>query len=133
MRKLANRGSPTRVPAEVVIRKRDAQGRVTEVRARGHLDEVLELKETVEKAQNPASGQERVKDSTLVLEEGQVLGGGAFSRVSVVKEESSGRQYALKRMRKSAVVQCPGEWLLLVVSICYTYSVRERAAEGSAR
>lgn len=36
-----------------------------------------------------------------------MLGGGAFSRVSIVTEESTGRQYALKRMRKSAVVQCP--------------------------
>ena len=44
---------------------------------------------------------------SVVLTEGAVLGGGAFSRVSVVTEESTGRQYALKRMRKSAVVQCP--------------------------
>ena len=36
-----------------------------------------------------------------------MLGGGAFSRVSIVTEETTGRQYALKRMRKSAVVQCP--------------------------
>eukprot|EP00955_Chlamydomonas_euryale_P044476 352901-Chlamydomonas_euryale.AAC.9 len=48
------------------------------------------------------------KDSTsLLLTEGQVLGGGAFSRVSIVTEDSTGRTYALKRMRKSAVVQCP--------------------------
>ena len=43
----------------------------------------------------------------MVLTEGKVLGGGAFSRVSVVLEESMNREYALKRMRKSAVVQCP--------------------------
>lgn len=36
-----------------------------------------------------------------------MLGGGAFSRVSIVTEDSTGRKYALKRMRKSAVVQCP--------------------------
>ena len=42
-----------------------------------------------------------------MLTEGKVLGGGAFSRVSVVLEESMNREYALKRMRKSAVVQCP--------------------------
>jgi hypothetical protein len=45
--------------------------------------------------------------NTLVLAEGPVLGGGAFSRVSIVTEESTGREYALKRMRKSAVVACP--------------------------
>jgi len=45
--------------------------------------------------------------ATLVLTEGAVLGGGAFSHVSVVKEESTGRSYAMKRMRKSSVVQCP--------------------------
>ena len=43
----------------------------------------------------------------MTLTEGTVLGGGAFSRVSIVTEETTGRQYALKRMRKSAVVQCP--------------------------
>jgi cGMP-dependent protein kinase 2 len=43
----------------------------------------------------------------VTLTEGTVLGGGAFSRVSIVTEETTGRQYALKRMRKSAVVQCP--------------------------
>ena len=42
-----------------------------------------------------------------MLTEGALLGGGAFSRVSVATEESTGRPYALKRMRKSAVVQCP--------------------------
>lgn len=42
----------------------------------------------------------------LILEEGPILGGGAFSRVTQVEERSTGRIYALKRMRKSAVVQC---------------------------
>ena len=105
LRKLANKGSPTRVPAEVIIRR---AGGGQEVRARGHLDEVLELKETLDKAENPTTGKDRVTESTLVLLEGHVLGGGAFSRVSVVTEESTGRTYALKRMRKSGVVQCPG-------------------------
>ena len=45
--------------------------------------------------------------ASVTLTEGTVLGGGAFSRVSIVTEETTGRQYALKRMRKSAVVQCP--------------------------
>lgn len=46
-------------------------------------------------------------NNQLELVEGVVLGGGAFSRVSTVVEESHGRQYAMKRMRKTAVVQCP--------------------------
>lgn len=45
--------------------------------------------------------------ASLSLTEGAVLGGGAFSRVSVVTEDSTGRSYAMKRMRKSVVVQCP--------------------------
>lgn len=36
-----------------------------------------------------------------------MLGGGAFSRVSKVVEESNQRPYALKRMRKATVLQCP--------------------------
>ena len=45
--------------------------------------------------------------SQLDLIEGKVLGGGAFSRVSKVVEESNQRPYALKRMRKATVLQCP--------------------------
>ncbi len=44
---------------------------------------------------------------SLVLTEGPILGGGAFSRVSEVTEETTGNTYAMKRMRKQAVVQCP--------------------------
>jgi hypothetical protein len=43
----------------------------------------------------------------LDLVEGKVLGGGAFSRVSKVVEETNSRAYALKRMRKAVVLQCP--------------------------
>lgn len=43
----------------------------------------------------------------LELIEGKVLGGGAFSRVSKVTSTVNQRQYALKRMRKSTVLQCP--------------------------
>jgi cGMP-dependent protein kinase 2 len=43
----------------------------------------------------------------LYLVEGKVLGGGAFSRVSKVVEESNQRAYAMKRMRKATVLQCP--------------------------
>ena len=43
----------------------------------------------------------------LNLVEGKVLGGGAFSRVSKVVEETQQRAYAMKRMRKATVLQCP--------------------------
>lgn len=129
--KLQSRGGPSRVPAEVMVRrKRRSKSRGTDVweviRARGHLDEVLELRSgssapaaqasSAALAGGAAAGSGGEADGgqaaaaasgQLVLTEGQVLGGGAFSRVSVVSEQTVGRTYALKRMRKSAVVQCP--------------------------
>jgi cGMP-dependent protein kinase 2 len=104
------------------------------VRARGHLDEVLELQNAADYAASnqPKPDGSRGKGSRgrvasspalaphgggapgassmaaqLVLVEEGLLGGGAFSRVTVAVEEGTGRQYALKRMRKSAVVNCP--------------------------
>eukprot|EP00891_Asterochloris_glomerata_P001614 jgi/Astpho2/1614/e_gw1.00028.5.1_t len=107
--KLQTKGTPAHMPAEVLIkrRKRGRTGVETweVVRARGHLDEVQELKAT-EPTVGP-DGKASKESMQLVLTEGAVLGGGAFSRVSIVTEESSARTYALKRMRKSAVVQCP--------------------------
>ncbi|GLC39676.1 hypothetical protein PLESTF_000968100 [Pleodorina starrii] len=111
MAKLQPRGSNVhRPPAEVLI-KRKKKGRNGDtwevVRARGHLDEVLELRKGGTKLEGLDPGASGKEANTLVLTEGTVLGGGAFSRVSIVTEESTGRSYALKRMRKSAVVQCP--------------------------
>ncbi|KAG2493728.1 hypothetical protein HYH03_007951 [Edaphochlamys debaryana] len=111
MAKLQPRGSHVhRPPAEVLI-KRKKKGRNGDtwevVRARGHLDEVLELRKGGTKLEGMDPGASGKETNTLVLTEGTVLGGGAFSRVSIVTEESTGRSYALKRMRKSAVVQCP--------------------------
>eukprot|EP00775_Hariotina_reticulata_P007218 gene7218-7431_t len=101
-------GAPGRMPAEVLIkrRKRDRNGEVSweVVRARGHLDEVLEMRKGGTKIEDLDLTKET---PTLMLTEGAVLGGGAFSRVSEVTEETTGNTYALKRMRKSAVVQCP--------------------------
>eukprot|EP00878_Enallax_costatus_P004895 GHUV01005150.1.p1 GENE.GHUV01005150.1~~GHUV01005150.1.p1 ORF type:complete len:499 (+),score=133.52 GHUV01005150.1:478-1974(+) len=101
-------GSPGRLPAEVLIkrRKRGKNGEVSweVVRARGHLDEVLEMRKGGTKLEELDLTKET---PTLILTEGAVLGGGAFSRVSEVTEESTGNTYAMKRMRKSAVVQCP--------------------------
>ncbi len=130
--KLQSRGGPSRVPAEVLVRRRRrSKSKGTDVwevvRSRGHLDEVLELRggqassagaaATADAAGNGSSSarSEAAADGNatgtamaqLVLTEGTVLGGGAFSRVSVVQEQTTGRSYALKRMRKSAVVQCP--------------------------
>lgn len=119
--KLQSRGGPSRVPAEVMVRRRRrSRSKGTDVweviRSRGHLDEVLELRG---QPNSSSSSGEPVDGSNssgpdmggsmaqLVLTEGSVLGGGAFSRVSVVSEQTTGRSYALKRMRKSAVVQCP--------------------------
>lgn len=45
--------------------------------------------------------------STLVLKERELLGEGAFSRVSEVVEDNSQRTFALKRMTKTAALQCP--------------------------
>ncbi|CAK0742420.1 hypothetical protein CVIRNUC_001395 [Coccomyxa viridis] len=101
--KLQTKGTPAHLPAEVLVKRRKrvrGGGEAWEVvRARGHLDEVQELRTAA--SQNEKSGPQ------VVLTEGAILGGGAFSRVSIVSEETSGRQYAMKRMRKSAVVQCP--------------------------
>lgn len=43
----------------------------------------------------------------LVLIEGEVLGEGAFSRVCKVTEQTTGRTFAMKRMAKTAAMQCP--------------------------
>jgi cGMP-dependent protein kinase 2 len=42
-----------------------------------------------------------------VLKEKDLLGEGAFSRVSEVVEDTSNRTFALKRMTKTAALQCP--------------------------
>lgn len=44
---------------------------------------------------------------SLVLKERELLGEGAFSRVSEVVQDSSQRTFALKRMTKTAALQCP--------------------------
>ncbi|CAL5219420.1 g1249 [Coccomyxa viridis] len=101
--RLQTKGTPAHLPAEVLVkRKKRVRGGAETwevVRARGHLDEVQELR--------ASAPQSEKQGPQVVLTEGAILGGGAFSRVSIVAEETSGRQYAMKRMRKSAVVQCP--------------------------
>lgn len=60
-----------------------------------------------------------------------MLGGGAFSRVSIVTEDSTGRVYALKRMRKSTVVQCPEHIFCeqaITKNIAHPYCIRQYAS-----
>lgn len=136
--RLASGAVPARVGCEVLVkrvRKRSTGQMVNEtVRARGHLDEVLELKmegggggntnnnnnntnnTNTKNTNNKNNDNDNDSNSHggvsgdipgLVFIEGQVVGGGAFSRVSIVTEETTKRRYALKKMRKAAVVNCP--------------------------
>lgn len=106
--KLEAKGTPGHLPAEVHVKRRkrgkNGQESMDVIRAKGHLDEVKELRKGGTKLEDDS---EKDGKEVLVLTEGHILGGGAFSRVSVVTEETTGRTYAMKRMRKSAVVQCP--------------------------
>jgi len=99
--------APSHLPAEINVRrlKRLRHGAETweMVRAKGHMDEVRELR----KGGVKLGDDEQDSKGSLLLTEGRILGGGAFSRVSIVTEETTGRTYAMKRMRKSGVVQCP--------------------------
>ncbi|WIA37000.1 hypothetical protein OEZ86_008237 [Tetradesmus obliquus] len=79
--------------ADVVLMVKAPGGHIKVV-ASGHLDEVQELL-------NGNGGGE------LVLKECELLGEGAFSRVSQVTVDSSSRTFALKRMTKTAALQCP--------------------------
>ena len=83
--KLQTRGTPTHLPAEVLVKRRKRGKNGAEiwevVRARGHLDEVLDLRSTSANQAQAASKPDQ--SAQLVLVEGPVLGGGAFSRVSI--------------------------------------------------
>eukprot|EP00798_Chlamydomonas_sp_ICE-L_P023624 gene23624-9152_t len=46
-------------------------------------------------------------DKRLVLVEHELLGEGAFSRVVRVQEDTTGREFAMKRMAKESAAQCP--------------------------
>ena len=85
--KASDETSDLSVCTQVLIKRRKrGRGGVDSwevVRARGHLDEVQELK-SGEAAQALAQGRPSKESMQLVLTEGAVLGGGAFSRVSIV-------------------------------------------------
>lgn len=91
-----------RPTAEVVIKYSTSSGK-SQGTATGHLDEVNELR----KGGSKLTDQEDAGDNKLVLIEGELLGEGAFSRVCKVAEETTSRQFALKRMTKQAALQCP--------------------------
>ncbi len=83
--KLQTRGTPAHLPAEVLVKRRKRNKNGAEswevVRARGHLDEVLDLRSST--ASNGQVASKPDQAAQLVLVEGPVLGGGAFSRVSI--------------------------------------------------
>jgi len=95
--------------ADVRIRVRASGGAHQLVVASGHLDEVQELALGGTKlgggpAADPSGGRE---GEGLTLVEAGLLGEGAFSRVSEVTEATTNRTFALKRMAKTAALQCP--------------------------
>lgn len=98
-----------RPKAEVMMKKMVAshhgQVEVKVIHAQGHLDEVQELRRAA--APRATASEAEGDDKKLVLIENELLGEGAFSRVVRVAVESSGRQFAMKRIHKSSVVQCP--------------------------
>jgi cGMP-dependent protein kinase 2 len=89
-------------PRADVLLQVKAGGGHTVVNASGHLDEVQELVKGGSKLGSAEGAAEQ-----LALAESQLLGEGAFSRVSEVQEKSTSRTFALKRMTKVAALQCP--------------------------
>jgi hypothetical protein len=102
-------GAPvTRPRAEVRIKVRAPGGAPHTVVASGHLDEVQELAKGGTKLGGGDGGSSQGGGApSLTLVEASILGEGAFSRVSQVTEESTGRTFALKRMTMTAALQCP--------------------------
>eukprot|EP00798_Chlamydomonas_sp_ICE-L_P009759 gene9759-7634_t len=95
---------------------------VSTVIAIGHLDKAQDLKRGGSKLADPICVLKRPNVSTVIaighLDEAQdlkrggsklaeVLGEGAFSRVVRVTEETTGRQFAMKRMTKASAMQSP--------------------------
>jgi len=91
--------SVVRPSAEIIIKVLRSPGVL--LRARGHLDEVQEL------ARGGARTSSAGERTELQLEEAELLGEGAFSRVVRVTEGTTGRTFAMKRMTKANLLQCP--------------------------
>ncbi|GBF90110.1 cyclic nucleotide dependent kinase [Raphidocelis subcapitata] len=90
--------------SDIRIRVRGPGGNTRLVVASGHLDEVQELAKGGTKLGASGNGAEV---EGLLLVEAALLGEGAFSRVSEVTEVTTNRTFALKRMNKTAALQCP--------------------------
>ena len=93
--------------SDIRIKVRGHGGSSRLVVASGHLDEVQELARGGTKM-GGSGGEGGVPETEgLLLVEAALLGEGAFSRVSEVTEETTNRTFALKRMTKTAALQCP--------------------------
>eukprot|EP00210_Caulerpa_lentillifera_P004593 g4383.t1 len=144
---LNNRGAPGNVEAEVRIRKRvkatkgggggqNSNGgeqpvRFETITAIGHYEEIAQLLQGGTKVVNEG-GAEAFKGPTILhLTEGSLLGGGAFSKVTRVKEATTGRKYALKCMAKSGVAQCPEHVFceqLITRNLAHPFCIRQYAS-----
>jgi len=101
LRPRGSAAASARPRADIELKVKTQQGFVPTT-ASGHLDEVQELAKGGTKM-----GSAEEAAAKLSLMEKQLLGEGAFSRVSEVLEESTNRTFALKRMTKTAALQCP--------------------------
>ena len=101
LRPRGSAAASARPRADIELKVKTQQGFVPTT-ASGHLDEVQELAKGGTKM-----GSAEAAAAKLSLMEKQLLGEGAFSRVSEVLEESTNRTFALKRMTKTAALQCP--------------------------
>lgn len=90
--------------ADIRIQVRGPASTSKLVVASGHLDEVQELARGGTKLGSSGGGAKN-DDNSLLLVEAALLGEGAFSRVSEVKEQTTNRTFALKRMTKTAALQ----------------------------
>lgn len=92
--KLQSKGNATQLRAELLIKRKKVSYNGTEtwevVRARGHLDEVEALR-----ASSAAAKSAHSQPEPLVLTEGTILGGGAFSKVSIVSGSISWQSSSL--------------------------------------
>mmetsp|Transcript_45545 Transcript_45545/g.144916 ORF Transcript_45545/g.144916 Transcript_45545/m.144916 type:complete len:714 (+) Transcript_45545:249-2390(+) len=92
MKKMQTKGR-TRTPAAVYITAPDGS---VNSRCRGSLEDVMSLMDVRQGMSNK-----------LELVEGPYVGGGAFSTVRLVTEKTSNRVFALKRLKKVGVANCP--------------------------
>eukprot|EP00238_Polyblepharides_amylifera_P013871 CAMPEP_0196600234 /NCGR_PEP_ID=MMETSP1081-20130531/95278_1 /TAXON_ID=36882 /ORGANISM="Pyramimonas amylifera, Strain CCMP720" /LENGTH=712 /DNA_ID=CAMNT_0041926057 /DNA_START=363 /DNA_END=2501 /DNA_ORIENTATION=- len=81
----------------VILMQTNLQGVEVTTKCKGSAEEMLLIGRT-----SPSAGPK--EDTKLTLKEGIILGGGSNGLVRLVTDPETGRQYALKRMRKVAVL-----------------------------